>query len=268
MEREKIVYMAKTCEQTERFDEMVTYIKKLLENEQPLNAEERNYLSVAYKNSVGSRRTAWRIISSIESKNDKDNSSHAQILKDYRGEIEKELDEICKDIIDVLDKILIPVSEANKKEAEKKADADKGNDDSKGKALLNEANQTLVFYLKMKGDYYRYIAEYTTGDSNQEAAKEAHKAYKEAQKLANAELRPIDPIRLGLALNFSVFHYEAMRDPHEACNLAKGAFDDAIAKIDELDEEDYKDSTTIMQLIRDNLTLWTSEMDADDDENQ
>ena len=259
MERDKIVYMAKTCEQTERFDEMVTYVKKLLEGDQPLNAEERNYLSVAYKNSVGSRRTAWRIISSIESKTEKDNQAHLQILKDYRGEIEKELDEICKDIIEVLDNNLIPVSDGKKKEAEK---------DKDNKAGVMEASQTLVFYLKMKGDYYRYIAEYTTGEANKEAAKEAHKAYKEAQKIANDELKPIDPIRLGLALNFSVFHYEAMRDPNEACNLAKGAFDDAIAKIDELDEEDYKDSTTIMQLIRDNLTLWTSEMDAEDDENQ
>lgn len=259
MERDRIVFMAKNCEQTERFDEMVQSVKKLLETGQALNAEERNLLSVAYKNSVGSRRTAWRIITSVEAKNEKDGNPHIKILKEYRGKIEKELDEICKDIIEILDTVLIPTAE------EKKKDADKNGKDD---AEKQEANQTLVFYLKMKGDYYRYIAEYTTDDNHKEAAKEAHKAYKDAQKIANDELKPIDPIRLGLALNFSVFHYEAMRDPNEACNLAKGAFDDAIAKIDELDEEDYKDSTTIMQLIRDNLTLWTSEMDNEEEENQ
>lgn len=259
MERDRIVYMAKICEQTERFDEMVTYIKKLLETDQPLNAEERNLLSVAYKNSVGSRRTSWRIISSVEAKKENEDTTHMQILKNYRGEVEKELDAICKDIIEVLDTNLIKAAENKQKECKDAKDED---------SEKQESNQTLVFYQKMKGDYYRYIAEYTTGDSHKDAAKEAHKAYKEAQEIANKELKPIDPIRLGLALNFSVFHYEAMRDPNEACNLAKGAFDDAIAKIDELDEDDYKDSTTIMQLIRDNLTLWTSEMDNDEEEAQ
>ena len=45
----------------------------------------------------------------------------------------------------------------------------------------------------------------------------------------------------------------------EACDLAKQAFDDAIAELDTLDEESYKDSTLIMQLLRDNLTIWTAE---------
>jgi len=45
--------------------------------------------------------------------------------------------------------------------------------------------------------------------------------------------------------------------------LAKTAFDDAIAELDTLSEESYKDSTLIMQLLRDNLTLWTSDMQAD-----
>jgi 14-3-3 protein epsilon len=64
-----------------------------------------------------------------------------------------------------------------------------------------------------------------------------------------------------LALNFSVFYYEVQNDPAKACQLAKQAFDDAIADIEHIEEEQYKDSTTIMQLIRDNLTLWTSELE-------
>ena len=71
--------------------------------------------------------------------------------------------------------------------------------------------------------------------------------------------RPHAPIRLGLALNYSVFLYEVQTKSEEACALAKQAFDDAIAELDTLDEESYKDSTLIMQLLRDNLTLWTSD---------
>merc|ERR1711907_215976 len=82
----------------------------------------------------------------------------------------------------------------------------------------------------------------------------------------NVPLPPTDPIRLGLALNYSVFHYEIQNAPEEACALAKKAFDDAIAELDTLSEESYKDSTLIMQLLRDNLTLWTSDQPGDEAE--
>ena len=76
--------------------------------------------------------------------------------------------------------------------------------------------------------------------------------------MAQTDLTPTHPIRLGLALNFSVFYYEILNSPDRACHLAKQAFDDAIAELDSLSEESYRDSTLIMQLLRDNLTLWTS----------
>ena len=79
-----------------------------------------------------------------------------------------------------------------------------------------------------------------------------------ATDVAQTDLTPTHPIRLGLALNFSVFYYEILNSPDRACHLAKQAFDDAIAELDSLSEESYRDSTLIMQLLRDNLTLWTS----------
>jgi 14-3-3 protein epsilon len=86
------------------------------------------------------------------------------------------------------------------------------------------------------------------------------------------ELPSTHPIRLGLALNFSVFYYEILSSPEKACQIAKQAFDEAINHLDGIGEEEYKDATLIMQLIRDNLTLWTSDMqegdEDDDDEGQ
>jgi len=118
----------------------------------------------------------------------------------------------------------------------------------------------------MKADYYRYLAEFAQGDARSGAADHALKAYTAAQEIAVTELTPTNPIRLGLALNFSVFQYDILNARDKACQLAKHAFEDAIAELDHLSDESYKDSTLIMQLLRDNMTLWTSEMHVDDAE--
>ena len=115
----------------------------------------------------------------------------------------------------------------------------------------------LVINQCRKGDYYRYLAEFEV-EGRDNAIKESEEAYKQASEVAE-KLSSTHPIRLGLALNFSVFHYEIMNHPEEACKLAKSAFDEAIAELDTLSEDSYKDSTLIMQLLRDNLTLWTAD---------
>ncbi|RLM61699.1 14-3-3-like protein [Panicum miliaceum] len=239
MSREENVYMAKLAEQAERYEEMVEYMEKVAKtvDVEELTVEERNLLSVAYKNVIGARRASWRIVSSIEQKEEsRKNEEHVTLIKEYRGKIEAELSNICDGILKLLDSHLVPSSTA----AESK-----------------------VFYLKMKGDYHRYLAEFKTGAERKESAESTMVAYKAAQDIALAELAPTHPIRLGLALNFSVFYYEILNSPDKACNLAKQAFDEAISELDTLGEESYKDSTLIMQLLRDNLTLWTSDLTED-----
>merc|ERR1712176_1203173 len=128
-------------------------------------------------------------------------------------------------------------------------------------SLIKKASngESKVFYQKMKADYYRYIAEYTSGDAKSKASNDAKEAYEQAQAIATKDLAVTHPIRLGLALNFSVFQYEVLSNPDDACKMARQAFEDAIAELDNVAEESYKDSTLIMQLLRDNLTLWTSD---------
>ncbi|KAM6149581.1 14-3-3 protein theta [Erethizon dorsatum] len=126
--------------------------------------------------------------------------------------------------------------------------------------IANATNpESKVFYLKMKGDYFRYLAEVACGDDRKQTIDNSQGAYQEAFDISKKEMQPTHPIRLGLALNFSVFYYEILNNPELACTLAKTAFDEAIAELDTLNEDSYKDSTLIMQLLRDNLTLWTSD---------
>jgi len=234
-DKEELVQKAKLAEQAERYDDMAMSMKSVTETGVELSNEERNLLSVAYKNVVGARRSSWRVISSIEQKTEGSESKQA-MARQYREKVETELRDICNDVLALLETYLIK----NASTAESK-----------------------VFYLKMKGDYYRYLAEVAIGDAKDAVVNSSQQAYQEAFDVCTEQMQPTHPIRLGLALNFSVFYYEILNSPDKACQLAKKAFDDAIAELDTLNEESYKDSTLIMQLLRDNLTLWTSDT-ADD----
>jgi len=235
--RAKDVYFAKLAEQAERYDEMKDYMKAVGEEGQELSVEERNLLSVAYKNAVGSRRASWRIITSVEGKErGKGNTENADWAKEYCGTVEAELDKICGEILNLLENKLV------------------------GGATTPESQ---VFYHKMAGDYYRYIAEFTAEAKKDAAAQKAKEEYQKAMDIATKDLVVTHPIRLGLALNFSVFHYEVLQNQEEACKMARSAFEDAIAELDNVTEDSYKDSTLIMQLLRDNLTLWTSDPEAE-----
>lgn len=243
--KEELLQRAKLAEQAERYDDMAAAMKKITEDGEALTTEERNLLSVAYKNVVGARRSSWRVISNIEHKTS-GNDKKVGLVTSYREKIEKELNDICRDVLGLLDKHLIPGA----------------------KNIESE-----VFYLKMKGDYYRYLSEVSTGEARQDVVSLSDASYQAALNRATADggsgpLRRTHPIWLGLALNYSVFYYEIMNAPDKACNLAKKAFDDAIAALDPSDDESYKDSTLIMQLLRDNLTLWTSEQQGDTDEGE
>merc|ERR1712072_1444014 len=246
LKREDALYMAKLSEQAERYDDMVKYMKQIVKlgvKANELTVEERNLLSVGYKNMMSHRRTAWRTVQQNFEKNSENSAEEAQFDDKYRETIAQEvfklINEVCEDIVKVY------VEGANK-----------ANEDDK--------SEVFVFFKKMEGDYNRYGAEITEGSEKRETFKKtALAAYDAAQEEAK-KLPSTNPIRLGLALNFSVFHYEICEKKQEASDLAKEAFDTAIDHLDTLGDDEYKDSTLIMQLLKDNLTLWNNG-DEDDE---
>lgn len=248
--RKDLVFLARTAEAAERYDDMCKCMRQLVTDCKAANAtlsvDERNLLSVAYKNVIGARRASWRTLNA-ESQEEK----NAGLIDVYKKQVENELSVICNEVLQLLTKQLVNntlIDEINDPKANPE-----GTPSPEGEAQ--------VFYLKMAGDYYRYLAEAVTTGNNEENAAEY---YRKAFELSEKVLEPTHPIRLGLALNYSVCYYEILKDKKKACQLAKDAFDEAISKLDKLEEADYKDSTLIMQLLRDNLTLWTSTDDDDD----
>ena len=192
MSVDESIFLARVAEQAERFEDMVDFLKPVLDAKGgDISSDERNLLSVAFKNLISSKRTAWRTISAIE-QNPK-YSKFGESLAKYKKQIEEGLYKDCELIIELIkSKVLSKSSEPEAK----------------------------AFFVKMVGDYYRYIAETAQGDKLEHVKKEALAAYQEASGIT---LPPCNPIKLGLALNFSVFYYEVMKDHKQACTLADEA---------------------------------------------
>ena len=226
--------MARVAEQAERFEDMVDFLKPVLDSKGgALSADERNLLSVAFKSLISSKRAAVRTINAIE-QNPK-YAKFGEALGAYKHKIEQSLYEDCENVIQII----------------------------KSKVLSKQAeNEPKAFFVKMVGDYYRYIAETATGEKLEKVKGEALKAYNEANDIP---LPACNPIKLGQALNFSVFHYEVLKDPKKAIELADAALQQALDKIDELGEEEFRDAKSIIELLKENLTLWKEEEEGGND---
>jgi len=230
---ERLLYLARVTEQAERHEQTIKYMEEVVKvKKDDLNIEERNLLSAAYKNCVSSRRSAWRSIYAVEVKEKNNNYKYVGLVTDLKNLLEKELSDLCERMLKLIDNFLL-----------KKA----------------TSSESIVFYLKMKGDYYRYLAEFTSGDRHNQVAQASLNSYKEANELSSS-LACTNPIKLGLALNFSVFYYEVMNDAATACQIANDAFQQGIQQLEKIEDDQYKDSTTILQLLKENIDMWSADL--------
>jgi len=267
--------LAETAEEAERYDDSCFYLKLIIahkgddiNNMKKLEQAERNLLSAAFKNVVGKLRQSSRHLKEkceeFQSDIDKDKKnldvgelrSSLNLCQKYSKMVNEEVIKKCQEVVD----LLVVCSDDNKQLAHRKIKI------PADPACINqETNEEAVFYLKMKGDYFRYMAEVkpegdmtvAVGDEmvTKQFKKLAVEAYEQAAKIA-AKLTETSPIRLGLALNHSVCLFEITDEKTKARDVAQNAFNDAIQKLDQLNDKTYKDSTLIMQLLRDNLALW------------
>ena len=237
--REEYVYLSKLklYERAKRFQDMVSVINKFIEINPKLTKDEKNILSAGYKNILSDKRASWRLLNSMERKEAKKKSPQVPHIREIKSHIESELKKIFDDMHNLVDKYLLP----NAEDPESK-----------------------VFYLRLKGDHYRYLCEISKDKELEKAIEKAEKVYKEAYEISEKELPFINSTRVGLCLNMALFFYEIKGDKKEGCKIAKKSFEESMKYLDDLEKFKSKDVLLLIQLLKENLIFWSSEMNEDE----
>lgn len=236
--REDYVYLAKLYEKAEKADESIEFIKKFIELNPVLTRDDRSTLCSGYKFKYTTLRNSWRILfNMLKKETSKKEKGDVTYIVETMKKVEDEMREVILDIHDLIDTHLLP------------------------HAVKNESK---VYYLKLKGDYYRYLSEFAQEDELEEALGNADLAYNDAYEIAENNLQISNAVRLGLALNFSIFYYEQRNLKEDACLIAKNAFEEAMKSIGEIEKNKSKEAITIVQILKENLLLWSNELNDDE----
>jgi 14-3-3 protein epsilon len=234
-EREVTLFLAQVLNLTDRYEEMVDAMKKVIALDAVLNCDERNLLSVAYKNITGSRRNALRIVTAIiEHEEGRGNQQRVEHLITYKSTLLSELEKYYGELIVLIDTSLLPAA---------------------------KYGEDRVFYEKLKADYYRYLCEWTVDPKKTEYAKQAKQLYEHALEIAKGQLYPVRGTSLGLILNYSVFLYEITGQRQEAIQLAEKTYNEFRTRVDE-SSDDNREGRLILGIMRDNVALWTQDTDS------
>lgn len=229
-QRDDYLFMVQILDSTDRRQDMIDLMKKVIDLNPELNSEERNLLSMSYKNIIKIRRDGLRILIAILENDEKSTQNRIEQLEIFKTTLIDELDKYCYELIDLVDTKLLPA--ANTAEAK-------------------------LFYEKLKGDYYRYISEAKEGDKKKEIAQKAKECYEKALEIAKADIPPYKPSYLGLILNYSVHLYEIIGQTEDAIELATKTQDEVASSIEQNSQASYAEAKTILQLLKDNVDLWT-----------
>lgn len=230
-ERQRLLFLTQILDSTNRHKDMIDLMKKVIDINPDLSTDERNLLSVTYKNLIDVNRNNLRTIDSVL---ENDISKHPKCIEPIQkihDELVLELETRCLDLIKLVDEKLLPACT---------------NDNAK------------VFYIKLKADYYRYICEAKTTEQKDKYAELANQGYLDAIELAKKFIPNYNGVSLGIYLNYSVFLYETVSKKEEALELAKKTFAETEPLIEQNSEASYQEAKMILTLINENINLWTT----------
>lgn len=245
-QRDSLVVMAMAAEQAERWSEMAVSMTQAIKLGPELTSDERNLFAVACHNILTQRRASWRVLSSLEQVELRSQQPRAVPApgaprtaqpidaRQYRRIVQQEVLDLANGFLGTIDRVLLPDSSSNSLESK-------------------------LFYLKLKGDLHRYCCE--VSDVAEDHRESATESYNRALELSTT-LKPLSPLRLSVAVNASVYFFEVLKAPDRACQIARQAFEDAVNDDDTLDDTSRKESAVSMQILRENIYLWTQGADS------
>lgn len=223
-----------------RYTEAIRLFSESIKDQPRITRPQRANLSLCYHRAVCIPRNALRIIKcEIEMNEKRKFSEIVQRFSVIKQTLEMEISKLCTSFIELIDTALLSVS-----------------DDA----------ESVVFYTKLKGDYYRYLAEMRPDDDT--SLMRAKHSYEAAMRTVGDEIKISDPIYLGLILNFAIFQYELLNMKEEAIDRLDGSFNEAVRYLEELEEHDYAEATMILELMRDNISIWREKRSEESDISQ
>lgn len=237
---EEQIYLSLVAGQCNRFDHMFKYMEEMVKKKkEELTSDERNLFYAACKNNITHERESILTLLEYEAKESKKaQSDYLNYIKEYRDKYQKKLEEKCQKVIELIE----------------------------SKLLYNVSNKEgKVFYQKMKGDFYRYMAEYADIESKDKFSKKCLEEYNQAVDGAQ-ELEWRNPIKLGLMLNFAMFSYEIVGDKEEGIKMTKKAIEEGKKSLVPFEgdaEWDLVDARKLISTMESNLDVWTEEKNED-----
>ena len=236
--REELIFLSKLYTKAELYKEVINFIKEFIKLNPKLEKEECDIISTGFKNMISEKRSSWFTLQSMERKEKKKKKNTIKEIKEIKNHIENEIRETCKELQDLVDKELLP---------------------------KNEEDEVLVFLYKLKADYFRYICEFAEGNELLDNLIKAEEFYKKAYEIADKKLPIINCNRVSVALNYAIFLYETKKDKKNGFDIAQNTFKESMKFIEDLEKPKYRDTLLIIQLLKENIIFWNSEMGEEEE---
>ena len=236
--REELIFLSKLYTKAELYKEVINFIKEFIKLNPKIEKEECDIISTGFKNMISEKRSSWFTLQSMERKEKKKKKNTIKEIKEIKNHIENEIRETCKELQDLVDKELLP---------------------------KNEEDEVLVFLYKLKADYFRYICEFAEGNELLDNLIKAEEFYKKAYEIADKKLPIINCNRVSVALNYAIFLYETKKDKKNGFDIAQNTFKESMKFIEDLERPKYRDTLLIIQLLKENIIFWNSEMGEEEE---
>ncbi|KAH0786349.1 14-3-3 protein [Histomonas meleagridis] len=236
-QQEDLIYFCSLYLTQKRNGDAIETIKELINLNPVLDNKTRGYFQVVYKQIIDGLRNSLGLVNTFyEMEQELNHTEMASFLLKKKEELCDKLIPLCKEAIGLIDNVLIPNA---------------------------QDPQMSVYLLKLKGDFYRYVAEYSDETESVSAANMGEEAYIEAFNISDSNLPFFDTVRLTLVLNAAVFRYEIRKNTESAMEMLENEINNSEQILQNLNEIDQKEAMTTLGLMKQNLSIWAEAKDEE-----